>query len=156
MTVQEVSIPHLPAGFTARPVEPNGDSRTVTALCEAVALATDGFSDVTLQAVRESYKAPGFDAETDARLVFDASGRLSGVVEFYDLDDQHVAPFVYIRVHPDSLTSGIGEALLAWVAGRGRRAVEAAASDLRVALHTNTSGANEGMREIFGRSGWRL
>ncbi len=128
MTVSELSMPKLPAGFTARAVDPDADTAAVTALCEAVAIADDGVSDVTYQAVRESYNSPGFDALTDARLVMDGSGRLVGV----------------------------GEALLAWAAERGRRAADLATPDLRVALHSNTSGVNRAMQEIFERSGWRF
>jgi mycothiol synthase len=156
MTVREVSMPKLPVGLSARAVDPDADSEAVTALCEAAAIADDGFSDVTLQAVRESYNAPGFDPATDARLVFDGAGRLVGVVEFYDTDDQHVAPFVFLRVHPDSVASGVGEALLAWAAERGRQAAKLAKGDLRVALHSNTLGVNRGMQQIFERSGWRF
>jgi mycothiol synthase len=156
MTIRGVSMAKLPAGFSAKAVDPDADSEAVTALCEATAIADDGYSDVTLQAVRESYNTPGFDPATDARLVFDGAGRLVGVVEFYDIDDQHVAPFVYARVHPDSIASGVGEALLAWAAERGGQAAELAKGDLRVALHSNTPGVNRGMQQIFERSGWRF
>ena len=156
MTVSELSMPNLPVGFSAKAVEPDADSAAVTALCEATAIADDGVSDVTLQAVRESYNAPGFDPQTDARLVMDTGGRLVGVVEFYDSDEQHVAPFVFIRVLRRALASGVAEALLAWAAERGRRAADLATPDLRVALHSNTSGVNRAMQEIFERSGWQF
>ena len=96
MTISELLMPKLPAGFSTRPVDPDADSPAVTALCEAIAIGEYGVSDVNLQAVRESYNAPGFDPQTDARVVFDAQGRLIGVAEFYDNDGLHVAPFVYV------------------------------------------------------------
>src|SRR5207302_563612 len=74
MTISELLMPKLPAGFSTRPVDPDADSPAVTALCEAIAIGEYGVSDVNLQAVRESYNAPGFDPQTDARVVFDAAG----------------------------------------------------------------------------------
>lgn len=106
MTTSQLLMPKLPAGFSTRPVDPDADSPAVTALCEAIAIGEYGVSDVNLQAVRESYNAPGFDPQTDARVVFDARGRLIGVAEFYDLDGLHVAPFVYVRVLPSTCRPG--------------------------------------------------
>jgi mycothiol synthase len=155
MTAASPTDISLPTGFASRSVDPDADSPAVTALCETVARATDGFSDATLQMVRESYNSPGFDPETDARLVFDAAGTLVGVSEFYDGSGLHVAPFVFVRVLPGALDAGIGEALLGWAADRGQLTVSLADPTLRVALHTNTSGANEKMRETLERAGWR-
>ena len=154
MTVSELSMPKVPTGYSARAVDPDADSQAVTTLCEASAIADYGVSDVTYQAVRESYNAPGFDPHTDARLVFDDGGHLVGVTEFYDGDSQHVAPFVFVRVHPDALSSGVGEGLLEWARQRGRSAAELAEPGLRVALHSNTAGVNQAMQNIFQTAGW--
>ena len=91
----------LPAGFTVRPIEPDADSEAVVEMCNAAAIAEYGTGDATLQLVRQSYNAPSFHAETDGRLVLDADGRLAAVVEYYDTTEDHVAPFVYLRVRPD-------------------------------------------------------
>jgi mycothiol synthase len=136
-------------------VDPEADSPAVTALCESVAIASEGFSDVTLQAVRQSYETQGFDPRTDARLVFDPHGRLVGVAEFYDVDGAHVAPFVFVRVSADVLQAGVGQGLLDWARERGAHALDLAEPELRVALHSNTSGHNRRMQEVFERSGWR-
>src|SRR5436190_24251911 len=110
MTAASSTDVGLPPGFTSRSVDPDADSPAVTELCEAVAVAHEGVSDITLAAVRESYNTPGFDPVTDARLVFDANSRLVAITEFYDVDGKHVAPFVYIRVLDEVLSSGVGEA----------------------------------------------
>jgi mycothiol synthase len=154
VTISGLLMPKLPAGFSTRQVDPDADSPAVTALCEAIAIGEYGVSDVNLQAVRESYNAPGFDPQTDARVVFDAQGRLIGVAEFYDLDGLHVAPFVYVRVLPEHLPSGVGTGLLEWAKERGRPAAELAEPGLRVALHSNTAGVNEGMQAVFEAAGW--
>lgn len=146
----------LPVGYIARIIDPATDSEAITELCAAAGVAEYGTPDITLQAVRESYNAPSFQPETDGRLVVDSKGDLAAVVEYYDNDAEHVAPFVYIRVRPDLLESGIGESLLAWASHRGEATVELAAPDLRVSLHSSAAGVNEPMDRIFERSGWGL
>jgi len=47
----------LPDGFAARVIDPDSDSDAITDLCSAAAIAEYGTSDVTLQLVRESYRA---------------------------------------------------------------------------------------------------
>lgn len=140
----------------ARAVDPDADSPAITELCAAAAIAEYGTPDVTLQLVRESYETAGFDPQTDARLVLDATGNAAAIVEYYDNSGNHVAPFVYLRVRPDLLESGIGDALLRWAEERGTNTVPLAAPDLRVALHGSAAGVNRSMQSIFERSGWRL
>lgn len=145
----------LPDGFAARALVPDEDAQTVTDLCNAAANAEYGEPELDVQIVRESYKSPGFNPKTDALLVFDSEDRAVAVVEYYDNSADHVAPFVYLRVRPDHLEAGIGEALLEWAEERGYATVPLAAPDLRVALHANAAGANELMQRIFEQSGWR-
>lgn len=146
----------MPPGFHARPIDPDADSEAVTELCATAAIAEYGTPDVTLQAVRESYNEPSFNPATDGVLVLDSSGRAAGVVEFYDNDAAHIAPEVYVRVRPDLLEAGIGQALLAWAEHRGQGTLSLAAPDLRVSLHAGAAGVNEPMHRIFEGSGWVL
>ena len=49
----------LPAGFTARPVDPDPDAAAIYDLCAEAAIAEYGTPDVSPQIVRESYNTPG-------------------------------------------------------------------------------------------------
>jgi len=149
-TVTDVQVP---SGFTARAIDPDADSEAVVDLINLAAVAEYGTPNATLHLVRESYNSPGFDPHSDGRLVVDSQGRAAAVVEFYD-DSNHVYPFVYVRVRPDLLKAGIGEALLAWAERRGGKTVGLAAPDLRVSLRANASGVNHLMERIFERGGW--
>lgn len=146
---------HVPSGFVARAIEPDADSESVTELCAAAAIAEYGTADVTLEMVLESYNSPSFNPTTDGRLVIDPQGRLAGVAEFYDSDADHVSPFVFVRVRPDLLESGVVEALLSWAERRGQDALELAAPDLRVGLRASAAGVNLSMHS-FEQSGWVL
>jgi mycothiol synthase len=145
----------VPPGFAARAIDPGADAQAVTDLINLAAVAEYGTPNATLHLVRESYNSPGFDPDSDGRLVIDSEGNAVAVVEFYD-DSTHVYPFVYARVHPDLLEAGIGEALLAWAEQRGEHTAGLAAPDLRVSLHGNASGVNQLMQRIFERRGWAV
>lgn len=146
----------LPSGFTARAIDLDADVQSVTDLCNLAAVAEYGTPDLTLQMVRESYHLSSFDARTDVRLVLDPQGHAAGVVEYYDSDADHVAPYVYVRVRPDLLDAGIADALLFWAERRGQTTVDLAAPDLQVGLHANAAGVNESMQRTFERNGWVL
>lgn len=157
MTVSEPATDlTLPSGFTARAIEPDADAEAVTDLCNLAAVAEYGTGDATVQMVRESYNSPTFEPARDGRLVVDPEGGAAAVVEFYDQDADHVAPFVYVRVRPDLLETGLLEALLAWAERRGEETVALAAGDLKVALHANAPGVNEPMQRLLEASGWKL
>ena len=145
-----------PPGFAARVIDPQADSEAITEMCVEAAVAEYGTSDITVEMTLESYNAPSFNPQTDGRVIVDPAGRIGAVVEYYDSDAQHVSPFVFLRVRPDLLEAGLGEALLAWVEHRGASTVALAAPDLRVAPHGNAAGVNELMQHIFERSGWTV
>lgn len=154
MTTEIVADVQLPAGFLARPIEPDRDAQAVLDLCTTAALAEYGTSDLTYQMARESYNTAGFHAATDARIVVDANGATAGLVEYYDTAEGHVAPFVYVRVRPDLLETGIGEALLRWAEVRGVATLPFVEPGLRMALHASAAGVNTAMQGVFERSGW--
>jgi mycothiol synthase len=144
----------LPAGFTARLIDPQADIEAVTELCASAGMAEYGTPDITTDLVRESYNDPSFNPGTDGLLVADSSGRLAAVIEYYDSQADHVAPFVYLRVRPDLVESGVGEPLLAWAEQRGQTTLGLAEPDLRVSLHASAAGVNEPMQRVFERAGW--
>lgn len=144
----------LPPGFEARLIDPHADVDAVTELCASAAMAEYGTPDITPELVRESYNDPSFNPSTDGLLVADADGRLGAVIEYYDSQADHVAPFVYLRVRPDLVESGVGEPLLAWAEQRGQATVGLAEPGLRVSLHASAAGVNEPMQRVFERAGW--
>jgi mycothiol synthase len=149
-----VTEANLPPGFEARPIDPQADVDAVTELCASAGMAEYGTPDITPELVRESYNDPSFNPSTDGLVLVDSSGRLGAVVEYYDSQADHVAPFVFVRVRPDLLGSGIGEPLLAWADQRGQTTLGLAAPDLRVSLHAFAAGVNEPMQRIFEGAGW--
>jgi hypothetical protein len=148
-------MPDLPPGYQSRPVRPEGDVESILELCTAAAMAEHGVSDVDERMIREAYNLPSFDAETDSILILDANGRAAAVTEFFDGDEVHVAPFLFLRVRPDLANSEVSTAALAWAAERAPANAHLAPAGARVAMHTDLSVVNRPMIEALERAGWR-
>jgi mycothiol synthase len=112
-------------------------------------------SDVDERMIREAYNLPSFEAETDSLLILDAEGRAAAVTVFYDGDEVHVAPYLFLRVRPDLTTTEVPAAALAWAAERAPANAYLAPAGARVAMHTDLSVVNRPMIEALERAGWR-
>jgi ribosomal protein S18 acetylase RimI-like enzyme len=145
----------LPAGFSARTVRPDDDTPALLALANAAAVAEYGVADVTERMIRESYNLPSFDVERDSFLVHDAAGGAAALAEFYDGEELHVAPYLFVRVRPDLLDGPLPDAVLGWGAARAPQNLPLAPAGARVALRTDAASVNAGMIAALERNGWR-
>ncbi|HEX9635126.1 MAG TPA: GNAT family N-acetyltransferase [Candidatus Limnocylindria bacterium] len=146
----------LPAGFTERPVRPDEDLAAVVELANAAAIDEYGVPDVDERLMREAYEIPSFKVERDSLLVLDPAGNAAAVGEYYDTEQEHVAPFFFVRVRPDVLDSGVPDRVLAWGAERAHQNVPLAEPGTRVAMHAGVASVNEGMIAALERNGWLL
>lgn len=145
----------LPAGYTARPVRPDDDVRELMELQNAVSVADYGVREVDERLAREPYNLPSFDIERDSWFVHDAGGRAAGLVEYYDGEELHVAPYVFLRVRPDLAATPLTDALLAWAARRAPENLPLAPEGARVAMNTDVASVNRGVIDALERNGWR-
>jgi GNAT superfamily N-acetyltransferase len=145
----------LPPGFTARPVQPETDIPALVELWGSVAMADYGVTDVDERLVRGAYTLPAFTPETDSCLVLDAEGRAAGLIDYYDGDDLHVAPYAFLRVRPDLAASGLTDALLRRAERLAHDRVQLAPPDARVALVTDVPSVNTAVIAALERNGWR-
>lgn len=145
----------LPSGFTARPVRPEGDIQGVLELCNAAAIADRGVTDVDERMVREAWHLPSFEAERDSLVALDGDGRVAALVEFYDGEAIHVAPYLFLRVRPDLRTTDLPAAVLAWGAERAPANLPLAPEGARVAMHTDVAAVNRPIIDALERAGWR-
>ena len=157
----------LPEGFTSRGIDPTADVAPVTAMCNAASQAEDGIDEIDEQVQRESYRSPGFDPQRDALVVHDASGGVAATAEYWDNEEAHVSPYLYLRIHPSDVDgeagTAIGAAAVAWAERRGALTLELAAPDLAVTLSSGAASTNPAMQRIlqdagFGyvRSSWQM
>jgi mycothiol synthase len=144
----------LPPDLHARTVDPATDVPPILALCEAAAIADFGVSDVSERMIREAYALPSFDAATDSHLLVDADGRAAAIAEFYDGEELHVAPYLFLRVHPEHRRPDVFAAMLAWAAERAPLNAHLAPPGARVALHTDVPSTNEPTIAALQAAGW--
>ena len=145
----------LPAGYTARPVRPDDDVRALMRLQNAVAMADYGVGEVDERLAREPYNLPSFNVERDSWFVHDADGEPAGLVEFYDGEQLHVAPYVFLRVRPDLVAGPLTDALLAWAERRAPENLSLAPDGARVAMSTDVASVNRRLIAALERNGWR-
>lgn len=145
----------LPTGFTARPVEPDADVAALMELQNAVAIADYGVGEVDERLAREPYNLPSMDVGRDTWFVHDADGRPAGLVEFYDGEELHVAPYVFLRVRPDLADTPLTDALLAWAERRAPGNLHLAPDGARVAMNIDVASVNARLIAALERNGWR-
>jgi len=147
-------MPSLPRGLVARPVDPATDVPVILELCETAAIADFGVTDVSEQMVRGAYSLPNFKVETDSLLVLDAGGRAAGVAEYYDGEELHVAPYLFLRVRPEQRDAGLQGELLRWAADRAAQNVHLAPPGARVGMHTDLASTNRRTADALEAAGW--
>ncbi len=123
-------------------------------LQNAVSMADYAVGEVDERLARAPYDLPSFDVERDSWFVHDARGEPAGLVEFYDGDELHVSPYVFLRVRPDLADSPLTDALLAWVANRAPENLLLAPQGARVAMTTDVASVNRGLITALDRNGW--
>jgi mycothiol synthase len=144
----------LPPGFAARPVNPDGDTPAILDLCTTAAMADLGFSDVDERMIREAYELPSFRADRDSMLVLDADGKAAALIELYDTDTMHIAPYAFFRVRPDLRETDVPAWALEWIAQRAPANLPLAPAEARVALHTEVPASNRPIQAALEASGW--
>lgn len=160
-------IPDLPAGYTSRGIDPTTDVAPVTELCNAASLVESGVNELDEKVQEESYRAPGFEPARDALVVLDGASRIVATAEYWDNEEEHATPFLYLRVDHRLVGTGagaaVGAAMAAWGDARATLTLELAAPELKVVLSSFASAANEPAQRIleaagfgYARSSWQM
>jgi mycothiol synthase len=147
-------MPDLPDGYTARPVDPEADLRSVFEVSTAAAIAEYGVPDVTEEMIARAWQLPSLDLQRDSWIVSDPTGRAVGFCVFLDNEEAHVAPRILFRLDPDLASEPVTDAILAWARDRARRNLPLAVPDARVALTTGVASVNERVIAALERNGW--
>ena len=148
MTIQ------LPAGFTARPAQPD-DLNAIVALMNAVTTVTGGKPDFTLEAERRYWDAGDVQLGTDTLLIHSSDGQLMGSAQF--IEETPPTPCdVDSWVHPACQEPLIGEALLKWIDQRAAQALARAPQHLSVTLdHIYVYTGDRAARQRLEAAGYR-
>ena len=149
-------IKRLPEPYQARPACME-DLPSAVRLFNTCGQQLVGVEDkFTVERTGNEWREPGFNLETDTRVVTDGDGEIAGYYEVWDADDPHVKVFGWGRVHPAHTGHGIGTYLIHWAEERSRRAVEKAPAGARVAMELFALSSNRQAQELFINSGFSL
>ena len=120
------------ARYTVRPAG-RDDVEAAVALFNACSRHMFGRNQFNANDVRTEWGTPGFNLESDTRLVFHED-RLVGYVEFWNLTAPYVRPMFWGRVHPTHRGRGVGSALVNWAEARAQRSLALAPPEAQVTL----------------------
>ncbi len=143
----------LPEGFIARSAALD-DADIVADLFRIYSLATAGVEDLNAEETRNSWQSPGFNPDTDIRLVFTTDGQLAAYVEVWVNSKLPVHPFIWACVHPNFIGKGLGTYVTAWGEERCRQVIDILPADLRLAARVASFSTNQPARHLFEELKW--
>jgi mycothiol synthase len=136
----------LSGQFTIRPATMD-DLEVVVELINACAIELTGEPRVSVQDVRSDWQQPGFDLETDTRVVFSPDGELVGHVELWD--NEYVRIYVDGDVRPEFRGQNIGTALCRWSEERARQSISKAPEGARIVLFQEALNTDEATQDLL-------
>jgi mycothiol synthase len=149
-------------GFTVRPAKME-DLPVATDLFNACSLSTIGVHAFQDDETRIIWETPGFNMESDTRIILSPQGDLVGYIDVWDLSEPPVHPWAWGRVHPKWERRGIGTALVTWAQNRARKAIPRVPENVRVSMLTSTLATHEPTKALFEslhmkpvRHSWRM
>lgn len=145
-------MPVLPDGFTARPAT-LVDVDAVVSLINLIGAHEVGVDVIDRERLTRQWTYPGFEIETDTRLVFDADGTLASYAALLDLPPYEIKTAVG-EVHPDYRRQGIGTSILNWLEARARETLPQAAEGARVVLRAGTMKGNADAVALLTEAGY--
>ena len=145
----------LPEGFSIRPGTME-DIPTAVAFFNRCSLAIRGKETSEESDVKMEWTSPGFNQETDQRVVFGPGGELVGYCEVWTTEEMPVHPWTWVRVHPDYQGQGIGKHLLSWAKQRASKVLEVVPPEVRVSFRIGTDSSYQPQQKLYTEYGLQV
>lgn len=145
----------LAAGYSSRPADMQ-DLEACVALMNVAFRELKGVDLFSCEDIGQDWQTPGFNLETDTRLVITPDGEIAGYYELWDLLQPSVRVNIWGLTHPNHHNCGIGTYLLDWAEERAWLAVERAPAAARVVIQSNVPTINPVAGKLFANCGYRL
>lgn len=141
-------------GYTTRGAT-LGDVETAVNLMNTFSRHYLGTDEAPLDVIRNEWVSPGFNPQTDIRLVFAPEGQAVGYAETWITANPPVHPWVWWCVHPNYVGNGVGSYLLDWAETRARQAIERCPAGTRIAYRSGADATIEPARATMEAHGMR-
>jgi mycothiol synthase len=152
---ETITTSSLPEGYSIRPAKME-DLEEAVAVFNATSRSLIGVEKYPIDVIRMEWQEPGFNQETDARVVTSAQGKIVAYGEVWDVSDPHVDVYCWGRVHPDYTGIGLGSALLAWQEERARQALDKAPPEARVVMTCAVPSIDKLSQDLLQDTGFTL
>jgi mycothiol synthase len=140
-------------GLLMRPTTVN-DAVAVTALINDCAMVEIGSPETTLEDMARDWQSPGFNLESDARVVVTPEDRVIGYMEVFDGLAPHTTAYCWGRVHPDYTGRGIATQLMQFAEERAQQTIRKAPLEARVTIVNTVRSTNEAIRNLLLQRGY--
>ena len=119
-------------------------------------LETIGTAEFSLNDIQAEWRTPGFNLETDVRLLQTSDAEPIGYIEVWDTTEPHVQAFSWGCVHPRYRGQGLGTWLLQWAEERGRQAITKAPAAAQVVLMQSALSTDTLAQKLFAEQDFQL
>ena len=145
---ESIAVNSLPEGYFMRPARIEDLEETV-AVFNAASHSLIGIEKYPLDIIRMEWLEPGFNQETDSRVVTNADGKIVAYGEVWDVSEPHVNAYCWGRVHPEYTGKGLGSALLAWQEKRAHQAIDKAPPEARVVMTCSVPSIDQASQKLM-------
>jgi mycothiol synthase len=144
----------LPEQYRSRPAT-MADLKSTVEMFNADARQIVGVDKFILREIGNDWQTPGFNLDTDTRIVLSPDGDVVGYYEVWDLEP-HVLINCWGRVHPEHNNLGLGTYLLEWAEMRANQAIPKAPNKARVGMICTTIILNQAAQNLFQAAGMEV
>ncbi len=144
----------LPQGFTARPAV-MADINIAVDFFNQVAVEENLPPETTVENYGYQWESPGFNLETDTRIIFAPDGALAGYGEVWE-SAPYVHTYVWQRVISVYRRMGIGDYLLQWSEDRMQQSIHKAPADARITMVQSCIDTNQDVHQFLEAHGFKL